>query len=170
MAKYTELLADYLQSGGGLPAIFENIEGFTDLFCLRFFDREIGFETETLFAMKLELIADIYVPIYEQRISSLANAWLKVDGASAFTHYEKTKLTDKIPEMTATTTDLPFNSSTSAPKTIVVTDDHDDIHISEKTNIDVKDAYNEIDELNKAVKPLIQELLNHFEPCFMQIF
>lgn len=70
MALYTELLSEYLENGGELPAAFENIDGFTDLFKMRFYDREIGFETEELFQIKLELKADIYMPLYVKQLAA----------------------------------------------------------------------------------------------------
>ena len=42
MAKYTELFAEYLESGGELPAAFDEIYGFKDLFIGHFFDKENG--------------------------------------------------------------------------------------------------------------------------------
>lgn len=54
MAKYTELFSEYLEGGGELPAAFSQIDGFEDLFIGHFIDKEIGFETEVLFTIKLE--------------------------------------------------------------------------------------------------------------------
>ena len=71
MAKYTELLAEYLQSGGQLPAAFDTIDGFSDLFIGHFCDREIGFETPKLFEIKLETRANLVIPIYKERIDQL---------------------------------------------------------------------------------------------------
>lgn len=74
MAKYTELLAEYLESGGQLPAAFDNIEGFKDLFIGTYADHEIGFETPTLFTVKLETRANLVIPPYAARISELTAA------------------------------------------------------------------------------------------------
>ena len=71
MAKYTELFAEYLESGGELPAAFDEIVGFKDLFIGNFIDKEIGFETEVLFAIKLETKANIVIPVYAERITAL---------------------------------------------------------------------------------------------------
>lgn len=71
MAKYTELLSEYIAEGGQLPALFEQILGFSDLFIGEYADREIGFETPTLFHLKLEYKAQLVIPTYKQRISDL---------------------------------------------------------------------------------------------------
>ena len=49
MAKYTTLLAEYLERGGQLPASFALIDGFEDLFKKHYCDKELGFETDLLF-------------------------------------------------------------------------------------------------------------------------
>ena len=64
MAKYTELLTEYIENGGTLPTAFSLITGFEDLFIRHFCNYEIGFETETLFAIKLEEKADLYMNLY----------------------------------------------------------------------------------------------------------
>lgn len=74
MAKYTELFSEYLENGGELPAIFDYIQGFKELFIGEFADREIGFETPSLFALKLETRANLIVPAYEARIDELLTA------------------------------------------------------------------------------------------------
>lgn len=71
MAKYTELLSEYIAEGGQLPALFDEITGFSDLFIGEYADREIGFETPTLFQLKLEYKAQLVIPTYKQRISDL---------------------------------------------------------------------------------------------------
>lgn len=79
MAKYTELFAEYLESGGTLPPVFSSIDGFGDLFTYRYADHEIGFETEALFAMKLEERANIIIPQYVKRIAATDAAWLVIN-------------------------------------------------------------------------------------------
>lgn len=71
MAKYTELLAEYLEAGGALPASFEDIEGFRDLFIGEYCDKEIGFETPILFTIKLQARANLLIPPYKDRINEL---------------------------------------------------------------------------------------------------
>lgn len=71
MAKYTELFSEYLEDGGELPAVFDTIPGFKELFIGEFLDREIGFETPTLFTVKLETRAKLIIPAYAARIQEL---------------------------------------------------------------------------------------------------
>lgn len=78
MAKYTELLSEYLASGGELPAAFAQIEGFEDLFVAEYIDREIGYETPELFKIKLELLANLVIPPYLARITALENVSNKI--------------------------------------------------------------------------------------------
>ena len=86
MAKYTELFAEYIEKGGQLPASFSLILGFGDLFKKHYCDKEIGFETELLFYMKLEEKADLYMQKYADRIALIASAWLDYN-APAKVHY-----------------------------------------------------------------------------------
>lgn len=72
MAKYTETLAEYMNNGGELPAVFDTINGFSDLFVAKYIDREIGSETEDLFKIKLELKANLVIPAYKARIDEKA--------------------------------------------------------------------------------------------------
>lgn len=74
MAKYTELFATYLLNGGQVPAIFSEIQGFTDLFIGEYADKEIGFETPALFELKLECRANLIMPPYVARIAQLKKA------------------------------------------------------------------------------------------------
>ena len=74
MAKYTETLGEYLASGHTLPSVFSDITGFDTHFLARYIDREIGFETEALFEIKLEGKANIIIPLYKDRIQQLNDA------------------------------------------------------------------------------------------------
>lgn len=74
MAKYTELLSEYIEEGGELPTLFDTIEGFTDLFIGEYADREIGFETPTLFTLKLNYTAALVIPPYSARIAAIKQA------------------------------------------------------------------------------------------------
>ena len=75
MAKYTMLLAEYLERGGQLPATFSLIQGFEDIFKKHYCDKEIGFETELLFFMKLDEKADLYMQLYADKLTRLAHAY-----------------------------------------------------------------------------------------------
>lgn len=78
MAKYTMLFADYLKSGRALPSAFSLIPAlneisFEDLFISRFCQREIGFETDSLFEIKLNARANVVCPFYADKLQLLSN-------------------------------------------------------------------------------------------------
>lgn len=130
MAKYTELFAEYLESGGELPAAFADIDGFEDLFKGYYIDKEIGFETEVLFKIKLETYANLIIPVYVERIENFKTAYNKIlnPSKSRNTTYTRgqRKTTSVIAQRTNTSKleageqaeqnwDLPFNGNTADP-------------------------------------------------------
>ena len=83
---HTELLTQYIANSGGaenaLPSLFAKVPNITiddevitfkDAFILNFCDREIGFETEELFALKLEARAKLVLPFYIDKLKKLAS-------------------------------------------------------------------------------------------------
>ena len=82
--KNTELFTEYIKNNGGaenaLPSLFDKVPNLTtdgevttfkDAFILNFCDREIGFETEELFALKLESRAKLVLPFYINKLKQL---------------------------------------------------------------------------------------------------
>ena len=82
--KYTELFTEYIANNGGaenaLPSLFDKVPSLTtdgevttfkDAFILNFCDREIGFEIEELFALKLESRAKLVLPFYINKLKQL---------------------------------------------------------------------------------------------------
>ena len=82
--KYTELFTEYIANNGGaenaLPSLFDKVPSITidgevttfkDAFLLPFCDCEIGFETEELFALKLESRAKLVLPFYINKLKQL---------------------------------------------------------------------------------------------------
>ena len=82
---HTELFTQYIANNGGadsaLPSLFDKIPSITidgeitsfkDAFVLNFCDREIGFETEALFALKLEGRAKLVIPRYAHKLEELS--------------------------------------------------------------------------------------------------
>lgn len=83
---HTELFTQYIANNGGaenaLPSLFgkvpnividDEVTTFKDAFILNFCDREIGFETEELFALKLESRAKLVLPFYISKLKQLAS-------------------------------------------------------------------------------------------------
>ena len=85
-AEHTEFFTEYIANNGGaenaLPSLFDKVPNITiddevttfkDAFILNFCDREIGFETEELFALKLESRAKLVLPFYITKLKQLAS-------------------------------------------------------------------------------------------------
>lgn len=85
-AEHTELFSEYIANNGGvenaLPSLFDKVPNITiddevttfkDAFILNFCEREIGFETEELFALKLESRAKLVLPFYINKLKQLAS-------------------------------------------------------------------------------------------------
>lgn len=84
--EHTEFFSEYIANNGGaenaLPTLFDKVPSITiddevttfkDAFILNFCEREIGFETEELFALKLESRAKLVLPFYISKLKQLAS-------------------------------------------------------------------------------------------------
>ena len=82
---HTELFTQYIANNGGadnaLPSLFDKVPNITiddevttfkDAFILNFCERELGFETEELLALKLESRAKLVLPFYISKLKQLA--------------------------------------------------------------------------------------------------
>lgn len=164
MAKYTELLVDYLD-GNSLPVEFATIEGFEDMFIGRFCDREIGFETEALFKIKVQNVTDIYFNLYKERITDLASAITKAKTPLRITYTQQ-----DLGKTKGKLTDLPIDSDEAEAKTITETDASKNTTSKEVSGVNTYEAIKLIDYLNKSVKCIVNDLLDKYETCFMGIF
>ena len=85
-AEHTEFFSEYIANNGGaenaLPSLFDKVPNITiddevttfkDAFILNFCEREIGFETEELFSLKLEARAKLVLPFYISKLNQLAS-------------------------------------------------------------------------------------------------
>lgn len=170
MAFYTETLREYINHGNELPESFNLIAqtgyDFNTLFFEHFADREIGFETEELFALKVKEVADLWIPQYVKTIrnyDSVIEA-LKVP----------TKKSESITENEKVTTrqfDLPVAGATDGinPSGIGETDP-----TRAKTTTTNEESADEltrkVDWLLGQEKNALMDLLERFERCFMQVF
>lgn len=185
MAKYTMLLAEYLERGGQLPASFSLINGFEDIFKKHYCDKEIGFETELLFFMKLDEKADLYMQLYADKLTRLANAYDLFDAGARvrYTTDDRTSennRTFKGGKQHAETTELPFDSASAEPNVLSDTDEYtntDDYEGSDNIERRETETGGSLDELQRRVdfvngkaKSLIEELLLVFKPCFMGVY
>ena len=173
MAKYTTLLAEYLERGGVLPASFALIDGFEDIFKKHYCDKELGFETDLLFFMKVDELADIYLPLYQAKLARLATAWLNYDAPAKVTYTTENK-TFNGGETNGKTTELPFDSTTADANLLT----HNDAYKNtENRGVNVREEGKTIDEAQRAVEflnekahSLIEELLKVFKQCFMAVY
>ncbi len=105
---HTELFTQYIANNGGadsaLPLLFAKIPSividdettsFKDAFVLNFCDREIGFETEALFALKLEGRAKLVIPRYVRKLEELSKLdYINAQRSETETRTSSSKTTD----------------------------------------------------------------------------
>ena len=173
MAKYTMLFAEYLERGGACPASFGLILGFEDLFKKHYCDKEIGFETEALFYMKLEEKADLFMQQYADRIQRVATAWGVFD-SPAKVHYTDEYKTFNAGEQHAKTTELPFDSTDAEPSLLNDSEAYENSDTRATTERETGETHDEairtIEFLNGSVKNLLMQLLKEFKPLFMGVY
>ena len=170
MAFYTETLREYINHGNSLPESFGLIVqagyDFNTIFFEHFADREIGFETEELFALKVKKVADLYISDYVKIIENYESI---IEALKA-----KTKKSESITENEKVTTrqfDLPVAGDTTGinPSGIGETD-----ATRAKTTTTTDESPDEltrkVDWLLGQEKNALMDLLERFERCFMQVF
>ena len=168
MAKYTELFMEYLEDEEHtLPSSFNLIEGFDELFKMYYCDKEIGFETEELFALKLELYANLLMPRYAEQISKIAEAWGFLNGP-ARTHYEST--TTILGEQKASQTELPIDYDTAQPSMVSQSEETTNTYEANHEDVSLADKIAYYNRLNEKVDNILIQLLKAFGPCFMEIY
>ena len=168
MAKYTELFAEYLESGGVLPAAFANIAGFEDLFVARYCDKEIGFETEELFHVKLEERAAIISPAYVKRIEATDAAWLVVTDPLR----KQTRSFDSAEKNTSTRS-LPINAQTAQPTQTATADAYKDVESTTFEGMTPDEAIRRVEyfqKLDGTAWILLDACLREFENLFMKVY
>lgn len=179
-AKYTEFLADYLKTHE-LPDDFALIEGFDDLFVATYIDREIGFETEDLFGIKLSAKAAMVIPLYKARIDQLTAAWEDVANAEKVVveaTQEATADTLNVAAQKSTMTELPLNTTSALPNTEQKADAYTNTSARNNSRnvtrteggVTTLEAYDVVERLHKDVYNVLYYLLREFEPLFMGVF
>ena len=168
MAKYTELFAEYHESGGELPVAFKDIDGFEDLFVARYCDKEIGFETETLFKIKLEERAAIIIPAYVKRIEATEAAWLIVTDPT-----RKQTRTYTSGEKQTATRSLPLNAQTAQPTQTATAETYVDTDVNEFEGLTPDEAIRRAEyfqKLDGTAWILLDACLREFENLFMKVY
>ena len=170
MAFYTETLRDYINHGNELPESFGMITqtgyDFNTIFFEHFADREIGFETEELFALKVKKVADLWIPQYVKTIQNYDSI---IEALKA-----KTKKSETITENEKVTTrqfDLPVAGVTDGinPSGIGETDPTRAM-TTNTTDESPDELTRKVDWLLGQEKNALMDLLERFERCFMQVF
>lgn len=119
---HTELFTEWIANNGGadnaLPALFAQVPDitagtetikFSDTFILHFCDKEIGFETEALFALKLEARARLILPPFIEKINTLSKISIDTAGEKEeIVHSGTDKMTENV-NRTTTTENLSTN-------------------------------------------------------------
>lgn len=168
MSKYTETLVEFLEGGGSLPAAFAKIEGFEDLFVARYCDKEIGFETEALFQIKLEERAAIIIPAYVKRIQATEAAWLTVTDPT-----RKQTRTFNSAEKRSSSSSLPLNAQTAQPSQTAKADAFTDTDTTTFEGITPDEAIRRAEyfqKLDGTAWILLDACLREFENLFMKVY
>ena len=178
MAKYTETFAEYLEGGGALPSSsFALIEDFEDLFKERFCGCELGFETEALFALKLDYKARAVMPVYAAKIAAVKKQLQALQDNPEKMHHE-TRNYGKQHSKNKTdgsNTDLPFDAETATPSSLsnlngsVDTDEHTD-SLDFKEGLSVDERLRVIEGLSRKSSSIIEDCLDEFKPLFMGVY
>lgn len=160
--KYTELLTEYVESNGGVeqafPALFYKVPEiavdditvkFAETFYLHFCEREIGFETEALFALKLEATAQRFIPALISAIKALRKVDVSAVAGS-------------------------LQSSFVYPETGSASVEADPSALREQTSVrseeNAVEQSDTAEDLARREKDLWEEAFKKFENLFMQIF
>ena len=173
MAKYTETLAEYLDKGGTLPSSFSLITGFEDLFKHYYCDKEIGFETELLFFMKLDMYAELNMQRYKDRIDRATAIYTEFDDPTKYISDTETNELDAGAQ-SGTTTELPYDVASATPSARTDTNAYRNVTTRRlsKTEHGATDdeALRRVEFIHKKVEDIKLQLLEEFKPCFMQIY
>ena len=178
MAKYTETFAEYLDNGGVIPSSsFALIEDFEDLFKERYCGSEIGFETEALFALKLDYKARVVMPFYADRVTEYINQMTGLRVSPDKWRFETRKYGKQHSsnKTDGSNTDLPFDATTANPTSLsnlngsADVDEHTDT-LDYKEGLSVDERLRVLDAVNKRINNLLDECLDEFKPLFMGIY
>ena len=163
MAKYTELYSEYLASGGAVPsaAFAEVSDDFEDLFTAYYCDREIGVETEELFAIKLNLRAAMVCPLYKARIAAYDGVLGKVGAASKVRTFNAGAQSGDV-------TVLPINSVSAQPNSKTSTAAYTNTETIEGETTD--EALRLEEFYRKKVHDVKLQCLQEFENLFMRVY
>ena len=178
MAKYTETFAEYLDGGGIIPSTeFAKITGFEDLFKERFCGCEIGFETEELFALKLDMKAKLVMGVYADMLAVYLSQISELKTNPVRVRYETRDYAKQHSEneTNGDNTDLPYNAETSHPTALshlkgsADVDAHKD-ELTFKDGVSIDERLRLIDAMNRKARLVVEQCLEEFKPLFMGVY
>lgn len=163
MAKYTELYSEYLASGGAVPSanFAEVSDDFEDLFTAYYCDREIGVETEELFAIKLNMRAAMVCPLYKARIAAYDGVLGKVGAASKIRTFNAGAQSGDV-------TVLPINSLSAQPNSKTSTAAY--VNTEKVEGVTPDEALRLEEFYRKKVHDVKLQCLQEFENLFMRVY
>lgn len=177
MARFTELFSEYLDNGGLLPSTqFALIAGFEDLFKERYCASEIGFETETIFALKLDMKAKLVMPLYAARVAAVDNAIGRLSNPlKTRTEQRGYGKQHSESENDGSNTELPINATTAEPSNTAHSEASADVDYHEDNftysdYITIDENLRIIDSLNESRKGLVEKCLDEFKNLFMAVY
>lgn len=177
MAKYTKLFSEYLDEGGVLPSSsFALITDFEDLFKERYCGCELGFETEALFALKLDLKARLVMPLYAARLVAVEAALDRLKTPLK----KRTETRDYGKQHSETendgnATDLPFDVETATPSALSHSEGSADVDAHKDTltysdYVTMDENLRIMDELGSKRDNIVEACLDEFKNLFMGIY
>lgn len=163
MAKYTELYSEYLASGGAVPSanFAEVSDDFEDLFTAYYCDREIGVETEELFAIKLNMRAAMVCPLYKARIAAYDGVLGKVGAASKIRTFNAGAQSGDV-------TVLPINSISAQPNSKTSTAAY--VNTEKVEGVTPDEALRLEEFYRQKVHDVKLQCLQEFENLFMRVY
>lgn len=163
MAKYTELYSEYLASGGAVPtaAFAEVSDDFEELFTAYYCDREIGVETEELFAIKLNMRAAMVCPLYKARIAAYDGVLDKVGAASKIRTFNAGAQSGDV-------TVLPINSISAQPNSKTSTAAY--VNTEKVEGVTPDEALRLEEFYRQKVHDVKLQCLQEFENLFMRVY
>lgn len=185
MARYTELLAEYLENGGSLPAAFDNVtigdNTLTDIFTAQFAAREIGFETPALFELKLNAYAATLIPELKAGLDAYSGAIAAMNDPT-HTHTKSGAIQREYGQRKRNVWDNPtandggeVDLSDAGSQSITI--DGGGADTESYQNVTETDAAKSVADgiavyqaLSQPAKNFLEVWLSKFEPLFMQIY
>lgn len=161
-AKYTEFFSQWVTDNGGaetaFPALFYKVpdvvtDGITvkfyEAFLLEFCTREIGFETEALFALKFEGRAQRVLPAYIKVLNDLATVKPEDTAGAITSEFE-------YPETGS-------DSVVASPSALR----RQTTNVTEESAIEQSDTF---ENLARRQRDIWQDIFREFDSIFMQIY